>query len=98
MFVVLGDGECDEGSVWKAALVAGAHGLDNLVAIVDRNAYQANLATEALIPLEPFAPKWEAFGRRTILAEDAIAERAWGEGDRSPGRARPRDRNDRPWP
>jgi transketolase len=65
VFVILGDGECDEGSVWEAALVAAAHGLDNLVAIVDRNGFQANVATEALIPLEPFAPKWEAFGWRT---------------------------------
>ena len=66
VFVILGDGECDEGSVWEAALVAAARGLDNLVAIVDRNGYQANVATESLIPLEPFAPKWEAFGWRTI--------------------------------
>ncbi|HEX7838733.1 MAG TPA: transketolase [Kofleriaceae bacterium] len=66
VFVILGDGECDEGSVWEAALVAAARGLDNLIAVVDRNAYQANVATEALIPLEPFAPKWEAFGWRTI--------------------------------
>ena len=64
VFVVLGDGECDEGSVWEAALVAAAHKLDNLVAIVDRNGFQANLATEELIPLEPIAPKWEAFGWR----------------------------------
>jgi transketolase len=66
VFVILGDGECDEGSVWEAALVAAARGLDNLVAIVDRNGYQANLATEELIPLEPFAPKWDAFGWRTL--------------------------------
>jgi transketolase len=65
VFVILGDGECDEGSVWEAALVAAARGLDNLVVIVDRNGYQANVATEELIPLEPFAPKWEAFGWRT---------------------------------
>jgi transketolase len=64
VFVILGDGECDEGSVWEAALVAAARGLDNLIAIVDRNGFQANVATEALIPLEPFAPKWEAFGWR----------------------------------
>jgi transketolase len=66
VFVVLGDGECDEGSVWEAALVAAAHRLDNLIAIVDRNGYQANIATEELIPLEPFAPKWEAFGWRAL--------------------------------
>jgi transketolase len=66
VFVVLGDGECDEGSVWEAALVAAAHKLDNLVAIIDRNGYQANVATEELIPLEPIAPKWEAFGWRAL--------------------------------
>jgi transketolase len=66
VFVILGDGECDEGSVWEAALVAAAHRLDNLVAIIDRNGYQANLATEELIPLEPFAPKWESFGWRAL--------------------------------
>jgi transketolase len=64
VFVILGDGELDEGSVWETALVAAARGLDNLVAIVDRNGYQANIATEELIPLEPIAPKWEAFGWR----------------------------------
>ena len=52
-----GDGELDEGSVWEAALVAGAKKLDNLVVIVDRNGFQANLATEDLIPLEPLDEK-----------------------------------------
>jgi transketolase len=62
VFVVLGDGELDEGSIWEAALVASAHRLDNLVAIVDRNEFQANLETERLIPLEPLAEKLRAFG------------------------------------
>ncbi|MCA9621106.1 MAG: transketolase [Myxococcales bacterium] len=68
VFVMLGDGELDEGSVWEACLVAAAHGLDNLVAVVDRNAFQANVRTESLIPLEPLVDKFEAFGwgvRRT---------------------------------
>jgi len=69
VFVVLGDGELDEGSVWEAALVAGAYKLDNLVAIVDRNQFQANLATEELIPLEPLAPKFEAFGFAVVGAD-----------------------------
>jgi transketolase len=64
VYVILGDGECDEGSVWEACLVAAAKKLDNLVAIVDRNHFQANLATEELIPLEPMGPKFEAFGWR----------------------------------
>jgi transketolase len=66
VFVILGDGELDEGSVWEAALVAAGHKLDNLVAIVDRNKFQANMATEELIPLEPLAPKLEAFGWSTM--------------------------------
>ncbi len=59
--VILGDGELDEGSVWEAALVAGAKKLDNLIAIVDRNKFQANIETEKLIPLNPIADKFEAF-------------------------------------
>jgi transketolase len=62
VFVLLGDGELDEGSVWEAALVAAAYRLDNLVAVVDRNEFQANARTEELIPLEPIPAKWEAFG------------------------------------
>lgn len=60
--VILGDGETNEGSVWEAVLVAAAKKLDNLVAIVDRNGFQANLATEELIPLEPLPDKFAAFG------------------------------------
>jgi len=89
VFVVLGDGECDEGSVWEAALVAAARGLDNLVAIVDRNGYQANVATEALTPLEPFAPKWEAFGWRAIRINGhdfAQLDRAFAELPAQPGK------------
>ena len=62
VYVILGDGELNEGSIWEGLLVANAHGLDNLVAIVDRNAFQANIRTEELIPLEPLAPKFESFG------------------------------------
>lgn len=60
--VILGDGELNEGSVWEAALVAGAKHLDNLIAIVDRNSFQANVATEDLIPMEPLEDKFRAFG------------------------------------
>lgn len=82
VFVLLGDGELDEGSVWESALVAAGLGLDNLVAIVDRNRFQANLATEDLIPLEPIGPKFEAFGWSTKRvnghAFDQL-DRAFGE-------------------
>lgn len=60
--VVTGDGELNEGSMWEAFLVASAKKLDNLVIIVDRNHFQANIETEKLIPLEPLLDKLEAFG------------------------------------
>ncbi len=59
---ILGDGELNEGSVWEAVLVANAHKMDNLYFVVDRNFFQANMATEDLIPLEPLHKKFEAFG------------------------------------
>ena len=62
VFVLLGDGELNEGSVWEAALCASAKGLDNLVALIDRNGFQANVETERLIPLEPLEDKLRAFG------------------------------------
>jgi transketolase len=62
VFVVLGDGELNEGSIWEGLLVAHAKQLGNLVVVVDRNHFQANVRTEELIPLEPLAQKFEAFG------------------------------------
>ena len=62
VFVIVGDGELDEGSMWEAALVASAKRLDNLTMIVDRNGFQANVATETLVPLEPLGDKLRAFG------------------------------------
>ena len=52
----------NEGSIWEAALVAAAYKLDNLIWIVDRNYFQANVATEELIPLGSIKEKFEAFG------------------------------------
>lgn len=69
VFVLLGDGELNEGSIWEALLVAQAHKLDNLIAIVDRNQFQANIATEDLIPLEPLGAKLRAFGCDVIEAD-----------------------------
>jgi len=60
--VVVGDGELNEGSMWEGLLVASAYKLDNLIVIVDRNQFQANMPTEELIPLNPLKKKFEAFG------------------------------------
>lgn len=62
VFTVLSDGECDEGSMWEAALFAPHHGLDNLVAIVDYNKIQSLGTVKEVLDLDPFAAKWEAFG------------------------------------
>jgi transketolase len=59
---ILGDGELNEGSCWEAILVANAHKLDNLIFVIDRNNFQANMPTEELIPLEPLRDKFTAFG------------------------------------
>lgn len=60
-YVILSDGECDEGSIWEAALFAPHHGLDNLVAIVDYNKIQSFGSVKEVLDLEPFADKWAAF-------------------------------------
>lgn len=60
--VLMGDGECQEGSVWEAAMFASQHNLRNLIAIVDRNRLQAIDFTEDAVGLEPFSDKWQAFG------------------------------------
>jgi len=62
VFVVVSDGECDEGTTWEAAMIANHHELDNLVVIVDRNRIQSLTFTEDTLKLEPFADKWTAFG------------------------------------
>lgn len=62
VFVLMSDGECDEGSVWEAALFAAHHKLENLVAIVDVNQIQSFGRVTDVLELEPFADKWRAFG------------------------------------
>jgi transketolase len=62
VFVVVGDGECDEGSVWEAALHASKHGIDRLTVVVDYNKYQSYGPVAEVLPLEPLAAKWAAFG------------------------------------
>ena len=65
-FVALGDGELQEGSNWEAAMAAGHRGLDNLVAIVDRNRLQQGARTEDTNRLDPLPEKWTAFGWEAI--------------------------------
>ena len=65
-YVLLGDGECDEGQIWEAAMSASHYELDNIVAIVDRNGIQNDRFTWQVMNLEPLADKWRAFGWHTL--------------------------------
>ena len=88
VYVIVGDGELNEGSMWEGLLVASAQKLDNLVVIVDRNEFQANIRTEELVPLEPLRPKFEAFGARVITCDghDFVAlEQAFAQVGAGPG-------------
>jgi transketolase len=62
VYTILGDGECQEGSVWEAAMFASHHKLDNLVAIVDYNKLQAIDKIDNIVTLKPLKDKWESFG------------------------------------
>lgn len=66
VYVLMSDGECDEGSNWEAALFAPHHNLDNLVVIIDRNRLQSIHSTENTLGLEPFVDKWRAFGWNVV--------------------------------
>jgi len=65
-YVMLGDGECQEGIVWEAAMAANHHALRNLIAIVDCNGVQINGFTNEIMKVEPLADKWRAFGWQVV--------------------------------
>ncbi|MEK7405072.1 MAG: transketolase [Acidobacteriota bacterium] len=64
-YILCGDGEMQEGQVWEAAMFASKYHLDNVIAFVDRNYLQTDGWCEQIMPLDPLASKWEAFGWRT---------------------------------
>lgn len=66
VFVVLSDGECNEGSVWEAALVAPAQKVNHLTAIIDYNKWQATGRSNEITSLQPLAEKWRAFGWHAV--------------------------------
>lgn len=68
-FVLLGDGELQEGQVWEAAMAASSYGLDNLTAIVDANGLQLYGPVESIVSLEPLPDKWRAFGWNVLEAD-----------------------------
>ncbi len=62
IYCLLGDGECDEGQIWEAAMFASNYDLKNIIVIIDRNGYQIDGKTEAVMKLEPLDLKWRSFG------------------------------------
>ncbi|MBV9119299.1 MAG: transketolase [Chloroflexi bacterium] len=77
VFVLVGDGECNEGSIWEAALAATKHNLDNMTVIVDYNKLQSYGSTQEVLNLDPLAAKWDAFGftTREVDGHDVAALR-----------------------
>ena len=69
VYALLGDGECDEGEIWEAAMAASHHQAKNLIAIVDRNRIQNDRHTDEVMTLEPLAQKWRAFGWRALVTD-----------------------------
>jgi len=65
VYAVMGDGECDEGSIWEAAMAAAHYKLTNLIGFVDRNRLSIDGPTEEVMSLEPLADKWKAFDWET---------------------------------
>ena len=68
-YVVLGDGECDEGSVWEAALQAAQYRLDRLIAVIDYNHMQSLATVDETLRLEPFEQKWKDFGWNAVSVD-----------------------------
>ncbi len=66
VYVVMGDGELNEGNIWEAAMMAPRHKLHNIIGIIDRNNIQIDGPTETVMPLEDLRAKWEAFGWHVI--------------------------------
>jgi len=69
VYVLLGDGELDEGQVWEAAMAASHYKIDNLTAIVDRNGMQLDGFTREIMSLEPLEEKWSAFGWHVLVID-----------------------------
>ncbi len=69
VFVIIGDGECNEGSIWESVLYAGAKNLNNLIVIIDRNKLQGCGDTESIVPTKDLANKFESFNWKTVVVD-----------------------------
>ena len=90
-YAVMGEGECDEGSVWESALQAAQFGLDRLIAVVDYNHMQSLTTVEKTLRLEPFEQKWRDFGWNAMSTDghsiDALTDAfEWARGQAGSGK------------
>lgn len=69
VYVIIGDGECQEGSIWEAAMSIGHHKLENVIVIMDDNKLQAMDETDEILTIEPLKSKWESFGFEVFEAD-----------------------------
>jgi transketolase len=74
VWVVIGDGESQEGAIWEAAMSGHKWKLDNLTAIVDKNGIQNDTFVDQVMPIDPLSDKWRAFGWNVIEIDDALEE------------------------
>ena len=91
-YVVLGDGECDEGSVWESALQAAQYKLDRLIAVVDYNHMQSLATVDETLRLEPFEQKWKDFGWNAMSVDGHDTEAlqaAFARAQRNAGSGKP---------
>ena len=93
VYVLLGDGELQEGQVWEAAMFAGQRKLTGLIAIVDYNRVQLSGTVPDTLDLEPLADKWRAFGWQVLECDGHDVGRRSSTRSNRPGRRAPRDRS-----
>jgi transketolase len=89
VYVLLGDGEIDEGAVWEAAMFAAHNQLDNLTAIIDCNRFQIDGPTKAVLNLEPLDRKWEDFGFTAMVIDGHNVEEIMAAFEKARGNQKP---------
>lgn len=89
VYVLLGDGECEEGQIWEAAMFAANHGLDNLIAVMDWNNQQIDGKVSDVAGVKDYEPIWKAFGWKTIVCDAHDFDSLLGAFDKAKAAGRP---------
>ena len=89
VYVLLGDGECEEGQIWEAAMFAANHGLDNLIAVMDWNNQQIDGKVSDVAGVKDYEPIWKAFGWKTIVCDAHDFDSLLGAFDKAKAAGKP---------